>query len=54
MYRPQYATLLAQVDPNAPPHLRTNGPLSNMPEFAEAFSCKAGDPMVRETQAEIW
>jgi putative endopeptidase len=54
MYRPEYARLLAQVDPHAPPHLRTNGPLSNMPEFAEAFSCKAGDPMVRETQAGIW
>jgi putative endopeptidase len=54
MYRPEYAALLAQVDPHAPPHLRTNGPLSNMPEFAAAFSCKAGDPMVRETRAEIW
>jgi putative endopeptidase len=54
MYRPEYATLLAQVDPHAPPHLRTNGPLSNMPEFAEAFSCRAGDPMVRDTRAEIW
>ena len=24
-----------------------NGPLSNMPAFAEAFGCKPGDPMVR-------
>ncbi len=54
MYRPEYAKLLAQIDPHAPPALRTNGPLSNMPEFAEAFSCTAGDPMVRETRAEIW
>jgi putative endopeptidase len=42
------------VDPHAPPALRANGPLSNMQEFAEAFSCKAGDPMVRAARAEIW
>jgi putative endopeptidase len=54
MYRPEYAKLLAQIDPHAPPALRTNGPLSNMPEFAEAFACKAGDPMVRQARAEIW
>ncbi len=53
-YRPEYAKLLAQVDPHAPPALRANGPLSNMQEFAEAFSCKAGDPMVRAARAEIW
>ena len=54
MYRPQYATLLAQVDPHAPPHLRTNGPLSNMPEFAEAFSCKAGAAMAPEKRCRVW
>ncbi|MGH7518271.1 MAG: M13 family metallopeptidase [Gemmatimonadales bacterium] len=54
MYRPEYARLLAQMDPHSPPAHRTNGPLSNMPEFAEAFACKAGDPMVRQARAEIW
>jgi len=54
MYRPEYAKLLAQIDPHAPPHLRVNGPLSNMQEFTEAYSCMAGDPMVREARAEIW
>ena len=54
MYRPEYAKLLAQIDPHSPPTHRTNGPLSNMPEFAEAFACKAGDPMVRQARAEIW
>jgi putative endopeptidase len=35
---------------------RTNGPVSNMVEFAEAFGCKPGDPMVRpEAQrATLW
>jgi putative endopeptidase len=54
MYRPEYARLLARVDPHSPPQYRTNGPLSNLPAFAEAFACKAGDPMVRPTRADIW
>jgi predicted metalloendopeptidase len=35
------------VDPHAPERWRVNGPLSNVPAFATAFGCKAGDPMVR-------
>jgi endothelin-converting enzyme/putative endopeptidase len=31
-----------------------NGPLSNLPDFAAAFSCKAGDPMVRAERCEVW
>ncbi len=44
------------TDPHAPNNWRTDGPLSNMPEFAKAFGCKAGDPMVRpdSLQAKIW
>lgn len=44
------------VDPHAPNAFRTNGPPSNMPEFARAFGCKAGDPMVRSEQerVQIW
>ncbi|HEU4588432.1 MAG TPA: M13 family metallopeptidase [Gemmatimonadales bacterium] len=55
-YRPEYARLLVQTDPHAPNKLRTNGPLSNMPEFAKAFGCKAGDSMVRpdSVRAVIW
>jgi len=54
--RPEYAKMLVNVDPHAPGKWRVNGPLSNMPEFAKAFGCKAGDPMVRaEAQrAQIW
>ena len=54
--RPEYTRLLVNVDPHAPPEFRTIGPLSNIPAFAEAFGCKAGDPMVRpESQrAQIW
>jgi putative endopeptidase len=33
---------------------RVNGPLSNMPEFAQAFGCKTGQKMVREKFCQIW
>ncbi|HEV2083905.1 MAG TPA: M13 family metallopeptidase [Gemmatimonadales bacterium] len=54
--RPEYTRLLVNVDPHAPPEFRTIGPLSNIPAFAQAFGCKAGDPMVRpeSERAQIW
>lgn len=54
--RPEYIRLLVNVDPHAPPEFRTIGPLSNIPAFAQAFGCKAGDPMVRpdSARAQIW
>jgi putative endopeptidase len=41
---------------HSPGEFRVNGPLSNMPEFAAAFGCKAGDRMVRpaEERVRIW
>jgi putative endopeptidase len=44
------------VDPHAPERWRVNGPLSNSAAFAQAFGCKAGDPMVRPPDAvpPIW
>ncbi len=36
------------------PRWRVNGPLSNMPQFAEAFNCKQGQPMVRKDICSIW
>jgi putative endopeptidase len=46
----------AQVlgNPHADPRFRVNGPLSNMPEFAQAFGCKTGDKMVKEKMCDIW
>jgi endothelin-converting enzyme/putative endopeptidase len=26
----------------------------NIPEFQQAFSCKAGQPMVRENRCRVW
>ncbi len=53
-YRPEQARLRAATDPHAPPFLRVNNPLQNLPEFAAAFGCKAGDKMVRAARCEVW
>jgi len=55
-YTPEAARLQAQSDPHPLSRFRVNGPLSNMPEFAEAFQCKVGDAMVRppEQRCQIW
>jgi putative endopeptidase len=55
-FRPEFARMLVTVDPHGPNAFRTNGPLSNMAEFARAFGCKAGDPMVRAQadRVQIW
>ncbi len=52
------ASLAMQVmtDVHAPNFLRVNGPLSNVPEFYEAFGIKEGDPMYRpdSLRVKIW
>jgi predicted metalloendopeptidase len=47
---------VVQTDPHSPPWWRVNGPLSNMPQFQQAFHCKAGDAMVagESTRVTIW
>jgi len=37
--RPEVERLRLKTDPHSPPRFRVQGPLSNLPEFAEAFSC---------------
>ncbi len=54
--RPEYVRLLANVDPHPLARFRVNGPLSNLPQFAQAFGCQAGDKMVRPAadRCQIW
>lgn len=54
--RKEEARLRAATDAHAPPRYRVIGPLSNTPEFAEAFSCKASSPMVRPAnkRCDVW
>ncbi|WAT15808.1 M13 family metallopeptidase [Xanthomonas fragariae] len=53
---PENALLLLKTDPHAPSNFRAIGAPSNMPAFAAAFSCKAGDAMVRpeKNRVVIW
>ena len=46
--------LRATVDPHSPEKYRTNGVVSNMPEFQEAYHCKAGSPMVNQNRCRVW
>jgi len=54
--RPAALRTQVQTNPHAPAMWRVNGPLSNLPEFQQAFGCKEGDPMVRpaDLRARIW
>ncbi|MFZ0300687.1 MAG: M13 family metallopeptidase [Candidatus Sulfotelmatobacter sp.] len=52
--RDETKRLRATVDPHSPEKYRTNGVVSNMPEFQEAFHCKAGSPMVNENRCRVW
>ena len=52
--RDEFKRLRATVDPHSPEKYRANGVVSNMPEYREAFHCKAGQPMVRENVCRIW
>ncbi|MEY2668101.1 MAG: hypothetical protein RJA59_739 [Pseudomonadota bacterium] len=52
--RPEDMRVRAATDPHSPPVWRVNGLVPNVPEFAKAFSCKPGQPMVKENVCRIW
>ena len=54
--RPEALRLRLNTDTHSPGRFRCNGPLSNMPEFAQAFGLRDGDPMERlaSQRAKIW
>ncbi len=51
---PEVKRLSAQVDPHSLPEFRVNGTVANMPEFAQAFSCKVGQPMAPKKNCRVW
>jgi len=55
-FKPEELKLRINTDVHAPAQFRAIAAPSNMPAFAQAFSCKAGDPMVRakDVQVKIW
>jgi endothelin-converting enzyme/putative endopeptidase len=52
--RPENLRMNAITDPHSPDEYRINGVVSNMPQFQRAFSCKLGQPMVREKACKVW
>jgi endothelin-converting enzyme/putative endopeptidase len=54
--RPEDQRVRALTDPHSPPEDRINGVVVNMPEFSQAFSCKAGQPMSKpaEKVCKVW
>jgi predicted metalloendopeptidase len=52
--RPEAAKTLARTDPHSPGEFRVDGVLQNMPEFANAFSCSEGQPMVSAKACRVW
>jgi putative endopeptidase len=52
--RPESKRANAITNPHSPGQYRINGVVVNMPEFAQAFSCKKGAPMVSEKPCRVW
>jgi putative endopeptidase len=52
--RPEVARLMVTTDPHSLPIFRIDNVVSNMPEFARAFGCKAGQKMVRANACRVW
>ena len=54
--RPEELRVRAATDPHSPGQYRINGVVVNMPEFAKAFGCQAGQAMVKppEKICKVW
>ena len=52
--RPEDLRDRALTNPHSPGKYRVNGLMVNMPEFQQAFACKAGQPMVAEKRCRVW
>ena len=52
--RPEILRMRATTDPHSPDRYRTNGVVVNLPEFQQAFQCKAGQPMAPEKRCRVW
>jgi endothelin-converting enzyme/putative endopeptidase len=54
--RPEDMRVRAITDPHSPGRYRINGVVENMPEFAKAFSCKAGDKLYKpeSKRCKVW
>ena len=51
---PESSRLLVKTDPHSPGRFRVNGTLQNNDDFAKAFRCKTGQPMVSQNACRVW
>jgi endothelin-converting enzyme/putative endopeptidase len=52
--RPENLRANAITNEHSPGKYRVNGLMVNLPEFQQAFSCKAGQPMVSQNRCRVW
>jgi len=52
--RPEAARTAVMTQGHSLNRYRVNNVVANMPEFAHAFSCHAGQPMVHANQCRVW
>ncbi|MGC2110356.1 MAG: M13 family metallopeptidase, partial [Candidatus Korobacteraceae bacterium] len=52
--RPEAARAQVLSNPHSLPEFRVNRPLSNLPEFQQAFGCKEGQAMVHTPACRVW
>lgn len=52
--RPDLERMQITTNPHSLNRYRVNFPLSNQPDFAKAFGCKAGQPMVKAPACRVW
>jgi len=52
--RPESLRMRARTDPHSPGQFRVIGVVENSPEFAAAFGCSAGQPMVAAKGCRVW
>ena len=52
--RPENLRVSAITNPHSPGKYRVNGIVADLPQFAQAFGCKAGQPMVSGKVCKVW
>ncbi|KFM80057.1 Membrane metallo-endopeptidase-like 1, partial [Stegodyphus mimosarum] len=52
--RPEVLSMLIISDEHSPAKFRVNGPVSNLPEFAEEFHCSSNSPMNPGNKCKVW
>ena len=53
-WREERMRTLLRTDTHSPQKLRVNGTVTNVPEFARAFSCAEGKPLNPKQRCDVW